>query len=130
MSNKDLTAQLAAITARAVNDDPHNEKAAKKKSAEPAKKKAVAKPRRVITEKAQAQKGREKMSATISPAAIEALKGIELFLINECGERRMNTSAAVDVALRLAGESLTENKERIQEILTQLAETDSRRKMT
>jgi len=115
---------LAALRKQAVNDDPHNEK-----EQTPKKKTTSSKPKtEPRTKKAVEGKGREKTSATLSPAAIDALRKIELFMINECGERRMNTSAAMDVALQLAASDLKSKKNDIKSILTGLAETDTRRR--
>lgn len=122
--NDDLQKKLAAARQAAVNDDPHGQKKLAKKKT-PTK---APSPRRVLTDKKEQGRGREKMTATVSPAAVEALRAIELFLINECGERRMNTSAAIDVALQLAGENLKGNKGHIQEIIAGLAVTDKRRR--
>jgi hypothetical protein len=119
---------LAALRKQAVNDDPHNEREAERKS-RPDKKATSKKPKaKPLRKKPIEGKGREKVSATLSPAAIDALREIGLFLINECDERRMNTSAVMDVALQLAASDLKSKKDKVMSILTGLVETDNRRK--
>lgn len=120
-TNSELEKKLKAGLPKAANANPHKDSAKKKAAKTPPR-------RRILTDEPEQGRGREKVTATVSPAAVEAIRAIELFLINECGERRMNTSAAVDVALQLAGENLKGNEGRIQEIIAGLAVTDKRRR--
>lgn len=123
MSNKDLAAQLAAVTAKAVNDDPHNEKSIPKKD-----KNSRPKPKaKSLTTKKEQGGGRERTAVALSPFAVDALREIELFLITECGARGMNASAATDIALQLTASNLKKEKDRIQELLVQLRENDGRK---
>ena len=121
-SHKDITAQLAAVAEKAVNDE-RKPKAGQKKSAA----KASPKP---LTGKQESGGERLRSGINIPPQAASALRELERFLITDCGATSTNISGAISIALLMAVEDLEGNKARIQEMYNRALEFDGRRKQS